>query len=271
MWALYEAEAKKEDLTVLLRWFQWAAKQWDDIAADEYVRAFPADLLELLEKVYRITGIPAMLKLARTLPASTMNWSSVLTAPPIQTPVSKAVSAEELDAGLKKENGDLEGYYTRLALTTNAAALADGARAALARGWLSGSATEMNAAKTGWEKISRYHGAICGGLTANPMLAGGNPSTGIFNDTLGAWAEAFVCAGMGAHAVWAWDELERLVFNALPACVDDGTVHRAGGGGTGPLAGGQPGLQPLFHPDLLSDVPDGRPRFFHRVRRSRAF
>ena len=211
VWALYEAEAKKEDLTVLLRWFQWAAKQWDDIAADEYVRAFPADLLELLEKVYRITGIPAMLKLARTLSASTTNWSGVLTATPIQTPVSKAVSAEELDAGLKKENGDLEGYYTRLALTTNAAALADGARAALARGWLNGSATEMNAAKTGWEKISRYHGAICGGLTANPMLAGGNPSTGIFNDTLGAWAEAFVCAGMGAHAVWAWDELERLV------------------------------------------------------------
>ena len=60
VWALYEAEAKKEDLTVLLRWFQWAAKQWDDIAADEYVRAFPADLLELLEKVYRITGIPVM-------------------------------------------------------------------------------------------------------------------------------------------------------------------------------------------------------------------
>ena len=134
VWALYEAEAKKEDLTVLLRWFHWAAKQWDDIAADEYVRAFPADLLELLEKVYRITGIPAMLKLARTLSASTMNWSGVLTATPIQTPVSKAVSAEELDAGLKKENGDLEGYYTRLALTTNAAALADGARAALARG-----------------------------------------------------------------------------------------------------------------------------------------
>ena len=134
VWALYEAEAKKEDLTVLLRWFQWAAKQWDDIAADEYVRAFPADLLELQENVYRITGIPAMLKLARTLSASTMNWSGVLTATPIQTPVSKAVSAEELDAGLKKENGDLEGYYTRLALTTNAAALADGARAALARG-----------------------------------------------------------------------------------------------------------------------------------------
>lgn len=227
VWALYEAEAKKEDLTVLLRWFQWAAKQWDDIAADEYVRAFPADLLELLEKVYRITGIPAMLKLARTLSASTMNWSGVLTATPIQTPVSKAVSAEELDAGLKKENGDLEGYYTRLALTTNAAALADGARAALARGWLNGSATEMNAAKTGWEKISRYHGAICGGLTANPMLAGGNPSTGIFNDTLGAWAEAFVCAGMGAHAVWAWDELERLVFNALPACVEETRVQLA--------------------------------------------
>ncbi len=94
--------------------------------------------------------------------------------------MSKAVSPEELDAGLKKENGDLEGYYTRLALTTNAAALADGARAALARGWLNGSATEMNAAKTGWEKISRYHGAICGGLTANAMLCGRQSQHGHF-------------------------------------------------------------------------------------------
>lgn len=225
VWALYEAEAKKEDLTVLLRWFQWAAKQWDDVIADEYVRAFPADLLELLEKVYRITGVPAMLKLARRLSESTMNWSSVLMATPIQTPVGKTVTAEELNEGLKKENGDLEGYYTRLSLTTNASALADGVRASLARGWLSGSATEMNAAKTGWEKLSRYHGAICGGLTANPMLAGGNPSTGLFVDSLGAWAEAFACAGMGAHAVWAWDELERLVFNALPASVEENRVQ----------------------------------------------
>ena len=225
VWALYEAEAKKEDLTVLLRWFQWAAKQWDDVIADEYVRAFPADLLELLEQVYRVTGVPAMLKLARRLSESTMNWSSVLMTAPIQTPVGKTVTAEELNEGLKKENGDLEGYYTRLSLTTNASALADGVRASMARGWLNGSATEMNAAKTGWEKLSRYHGAICGGLTANPMLAGGNPITGIFTDSLGAWAEAFVCAGMGAHAVWAWDELERLVFNALPASAEENRVR----------------------------------------------
>lgn len=227
VWAMYEAEPKKERLNVLLRWCQWAAKQWDDMIADEYVRAFPADLLELLEQAYRVTGAPALLKLCRRLSESALNWSSILTAPPIQTPVCKTVTAQELAEGLQKENGDLEGYYTRLSLINNASALADGARASLARGWLSGSATEMNAAKIGWEKLSRYHGAVCGGLTANPLLAGGNPSTNVFTDSLGAWAEAFVCAGMGAHAVWAWDALERLVFNALPASVEEGYVHMA--------------------------------------------
>lgn len=227
VWALYEAETKKESLNVLLRWCQWAAKQWDDVIADEYVRAFPADLLELLEQAYRVTGAPALLKLCRRLSESAMNWSSVLMAPPIQVPVVKTVTEKELTEGLQKENGDLEGYYTRLALVNNSSALADGVRASLARGWLSGSATEMNAAKIGWEKLSRYHGAVCGGLTANPMLAGGNPSTNIFTDSFGAWAEAFVRAGMGAHAVWAWDALERLVFNALPASVEENHVRMA--------------------------------------------
>ena len=221
VWALYEYETQKEVLSCLLRWMNWASKRWEEIIADDTVCADPADLLELLENVYRVTGISSLLKLCAVLSESTMNWSSVLTTASFQTPVSHLTTEDELAEGLKKENGDLEGYYTRLALTNHGIGLADGARASMLRGWLSGSAKEMNAAKSGWERLSRHHGAICGGVTAAPLLAGTNPSLPISSEVLGAWAEAFVSTCMGVHADWAWEALERMLANAMPACVQE--------------------------------------------------
>lgn len=219
VWALYESAQEKAELGCLLRWFAWAAKKWDELLADAYVSAFPADLLELLEHLYRVTGAPGFLKLCRSLSASTMNWSSVLTTGNFQTTLARQVSAQELRDGLEAESGDIHGYYTRLSLVNNGMALADGVRASMARGWLSGSATELNAAKIGWEKLSRHHGAICGGLTDFPALSGTNPSAAVSTEGVGAWAEALVSAGQGEHAVWAWEALERLVFNAMPGCM----------------------------------------------------
>ncbi len=221
VWALYEAAQEKAELGCLLRWFAWAAKQWDELTADAYVCASPADLLELLEHLYRVTSAPGFLKLCRSLSAGAMNWSSVLTSGNFQTTLARQVSAEELKNGLEKENGDIHGYYTRLSLTNNGMALADGVRASMARGWLSGSATELNAAKIGWEKLSRHHGAVCGGLTDFPALSGTTPSAAVSTEGVGAWAEALVSAGQGEHAVWAWDALERIVFNAMPGCITE--------------------------------------------------
>ena len=227
VWALYEYETQKETLSCLLRWMNWASKRWEEIIADDTVCADPADLMELLENVYRVTGISSLLKLCTVLSESTMNWGSILTTASFQTPVSHLTTETELAEGLKNENGDLEGYYTRLTLTNHGGALADGARASMLRGWLSGSSKEMNAAQTGWERLSRHHGAICGGVTADPLLAGTNPSLTISSEVLGAWTEAFVSAGMGIHAGWAWEALERLLINAMPACVQENQLLSA--------------------------------------------
>lgn len=220
-WALYEAETDKHVLECMLRYFAWAATQWQDMVQDEYLRAFPADMLELMENLYRVTGTKAFLKLCDLLSENAMNWSSVLTTTNFQTPAHRTVTPKEMQEGLEKENGDIGGYYTRMSLTGSGMALADGVRASMARGWLNGSASEMNAGKLGWEKLSRHHGAICGGLTDFPMLSGLSPSAGVSTIGAAAWAEAFVSAGMGAHAVWAWDALEQLVCNALPSCVKE--------------------------------------------------
>lgn len=216
-WALYEYEGRKPLLEHIARWCAFAVQHWDDLMADEDIRVFPADLLELLENLYRVTGKPAVLTLCERVADQTMSWSGVLNTLSSQRPTSKTVTREELKDGLVREQGSREGYYTQLYRANHAESLADGARSTMAKGWYSGSATELNATRVGWERLSRHHGAICGGLTSDEMLEGTSPSAAVSTAALGAWAEAMCAAAMGDHAVWAFEALERMAFNAMPA------------------------------------------------------
>lgn len=218
-WALYEYEARKPMLDCIARWCAYAVQHWDDMMADDDVWAFSADLLELLENLYRVTGKAAVLSLCDRVATQTMGWSSVLNTISSQRPTSKTVTKEELTTGLAKENSSREGYYTQYARTNHTESLADGARSTMMKGWFSGSATEMNATRNGWERLYRHHGAICGGLTSDEMLEGTSPAALISTAALGAWAEAICAAAMGDGAEWAYDVLERMVYNAMPACI----------------------------------------------------
>lgn len=222
-WALYEYEARKTLLEPCSRWCAWAARNWETILEDDALWASPADLLELLLDLYRVTGKPALLALCERISAQTMAWSSVLNTISVQRPTSRSVTREELQNGLYG-GSDREGYYPRFFRTSHPESLADGARASMARGWLSGSATEMNAAKTGWERLSRHHGAVCGGLTADELLEGASPASPVSTAALGAWAEALCSAAMSHDNAWAWDAAERIVLNGLPVCFSNGQV-----------------------------------------------
>ncbi|MDD6051077.1 MAG: glycoside hydrolase family 127 protein [Clostridiales bacterium] len=216
-WALYEYEGRKPLLEHIARWCAFAVQHWDDLMADQDIYVFSADLLELLENLYRVTGKTAVLTLCERVANQTMSWSGVLNTLSSQRPTSKAVTREELSGGLAREQGSQEGYYTQFYRANHAESLADGARSAMARGWYSGSATELNATRIGWERLSRHHGAICGGLTSDEMLEGTSPSAAVSTVALGAWAEALCTAAMGDHAMWAFEALERMAFNAMPA------------------------------------------------------
>lgn len=216
-WALYEYEARKPLLDHIARWCVYAVQHWDDLMADDDIWVYSADLLELLENLYRVTGKAAVLTLCERIVNQTMGWSSVLNTISSQRPTSKAVTREEFDAGLAKENGGREGYYTYFYRTNHAESLADGARSTMAKGWYSGSATELNATHNGWERLSRHHGAICGGLTSDELLEGTSPAEAVSTAALGAWAEALCTAAMGDQADWAYAALERMVYNAMPA------------------------------------------------------
>ncbi len=218
-WALYEYEARKPLLDHIARWCAFAVQNWDALMADDDVWAYSADLLELLENLYRVTGKAAVLTLCERVATQTMGWSSVLNTISSQRPTSKAITKVELADGLHKENGDREGYYTHFCRTNHAESLADGARSTMAKGWYSGSATELNATKNGWERLSRHHGAICGGLTSDELLEGTSPAEAVSTAALGAWAEALCAAVMGEKSGWAFDALERMAYNAMPACL----------------------------------------------------
>jgi len=218
-WAMYEYEARKPLLDHIARWCSFAVQHWDDLMADDAIWANSADLLELLENLYRVTGKSAVLSLCERVATQTMGWSSVLNTVSSQRPTSRSITPEELDAGLVMENSSREGYYTHFYRTNHGESLADGARSTMAKGWFSGSATELNATRNGWERLSRYHGAICGGLTSDELLEGTSPVEAVSTAGLGAWAEALCAAAMGDKADWAFEALERMAYNALPACL----------------------------------------------------
>ncbi len=225
-WAMYEYEARKPLLDHIARWCAWAAQHWEEVVADDGIWENPADLLELLEQLYRVSGKAALLTMVNSLSQQTMNWASVLNTISAQRPTSRSISREELETCLNIEQGSREGYYTRFVRTNTPEKLADGARACLARGIASGSATETNAARNGWEKLQRHHGAICGGLTSDEMLEGTSPSAAVSTASLGAWVEALCAAACMRHGEWAYDAVERILMNAIPACIrEDGVLE----------------------------------------------
>lgn len=224
-WALYEYEARKPLLEHIARWCAFAVLHWDELMADDDIWVYSADLLELLENLYRVTGKAAVLTLCERVATQTMGWSSVLNTVSSQRPISKTITREELDNGLAKEKGSREGYYTHFCRSNHAESLADGARSTMAKGWYSGSATELNATRNGWERLVRHHGAICGGLTSDELLEGTSPAEAVSTAALGAWAEALCSAAMGDKAEWAYEALERMAFNAMPACLMGDKLH----------------------------------------------
>lgn len=214
-WAVYEHEAKRPLLEQLALWCGWACEHWDAVLADGAVRVSPADLMDLLQGLYRVTGKKPLLHLCERLRAEAMDWSGALHTFSVQRPMKRIIGWDELAQGMQAEERRESGFYTRQYLTCHGETLADGLRSSLMSGLFSGSGAELSAPQTGWEKISRYHGAVCGGVTSDENLGGASPSCAVSAASLGAWAEAFA----SARDNWAYDALDILLHNGLPASV----------------------------------------------------
>lgn len=218
--AMYELDAKRPLLEKMVNWCAWAAENWEDVLACSAVRTRAADLMELLQMLYRVTGKKAMAKLCDRLRQQAMDWSGILHTFAVQRPMNRVTAWKDMEAGLEAEDGSEAGFYTRQYLTCHGESLADGVRSATCNGQFSGNGMELSAAKAGWEKISRYHGAVCGGVTADETIGGRSPACGVDAASLGAWAEAFAMADV--KETWAFEALEVLMENGLPAALAEG-------------------------------------------------
>lgn len=220
--AMYELDAKRPLLEKLVSWCAWVSENWETVLSCGAVRTHGADLMELLQTLYRVTGKKAVLALCDKLRQQAMDWSGILHTFAVQRPMNRVTSWKDMSAGLEAEDGSEAGFYTRQYLTCHGESLADGMRSAVLNGLFSGNGMELSAGKAGWEKINRYHGAVCGGVTADETIGGRSPACAVDAASLGAWAEAF--AGCDCEDTWAYEALETLMENGLPAAVVEGKL-----------------------------------------------
>ena len=212
--ALYELTAARPLAEKIARWCGYLNDTWEQVLAEPAIRQHTADLMELLENMYRISGKKALLSLMEKLRRGGMDWAGVLHTFAVQRPTAKIVSWAELSAGMEAEQHNEEGFYTRQALICHSESLADGAQAAWMNGIYSGNGQELTACATGWERISRYHGAVCGGTTGDAMLEGTSPAAGVDAAALGAWCEA-LCTSSEENNT-GMEATEQMLLNAIP-------------------------------------------------------
>ena len=222
--ALYEYANSRDILKSVLLCCSWISVHWEEVISNNSIRRNPADLMEFLVKVYWYTGKKPILSLCDKLRREAVNWTGLLQTYSIKRPTSMMASWLEMRAGIDREADADEGQYVRQYMLTHAETLADGLRATSMNAIYSGSGDEAQAAKNGWGRISHWHGAVCGGTTADESVQGNDPSIAIDGASVCAWGEAFLVQFLQDDASWAIDEFDKLLHNAIPATIVAGRL-----------------------------------------------
>ena len=222
-WALYEITCTRSLLESMLRWCGYVSASWEEVLRCDAIRRSPADLLELTEQLYRVTGKKALLSMMDRIRRDCMSWSGVLHTFSVQQPFPKVTPLQELRRGLAEE-GSEEGFYTRQALTCHGLSLADGARASALTAAYSGNGPELSAARIGWEKLSRYHASPAGAICCDELVMGNAPDVPADTAALGAWLEALCAAMEQDDEARLWNALALMSENALPRALQNGRV-----------------------------------------------
>ena len=213
--AAYSVSADKHLLTFMLRYMKYLqdALRAQPLCAEDAMHT--ADTLEAGIFLYNIAGQKAILSVLMMLVSQGADYTSLFHAFPYRTPVSRTHGERELRQALARE--DESGYTHHLLRTASGANLCEGLRASALCGVLTGSGKHLSAAETGLARMNKAHGAACGGITADPLLAGTNPSRGVSAVScceLAASLETLLACPGGEHGA---DQLEALVYNAVAA------------------------------------------------------
>ena len=211
----YTMTGDKQLLSFMLRYMKYLKDTLGDTPLTREDAMHTSDTLEAGVFLYNVTGQKAILSVLMTLVAQGADYTSLYHAFPYRTPVSRTMSEEAIEAALESEADD--GYVHHLLRTANAVNLCEGLRTSALCGVLTGSGKHLSAAETGLARMNKAHGAICGGVTGDPLLAGAHPSRGVAALSLcelAASLEAMLSCPSGEHSA---DQLDTLMYNGVAA------------------------------------------------------
>ena len=213
--AAYTMSGDKRVLTFMLRYMKYLRDRLAVQPLSEQDALHTGDTLEAGVFLYNVTGQKAILSVLMTLVAQGADYTSLYHAFPYRTPVSRTVSEETLREAMAGDDGD--SYARHLLRTANAANLCEGLRTSSLCGVLTGSGKHLSAAETGLARMNKAHGAVCGGVTGDPLLAGSHPSRGVSAlslTELAASLESILSCPAGEHLA---DQLETIMYNGVAA------------------------------------------------------
>ena len=150
-----------------------------------------------------------------TLIAQGADYTTLFHSFPYRTPVSRTMSEEALYEALAAEGE--HGYAHHLLRSANTANLCQGLRASALAAQLTGSGKHLSAPETGLARMNKAHGAVCGGISGDPLLAGTHPSRGVSANALcelAASLETLLSCPAGEHMA---DQLDAVMYNGIAA------------------------------------------------------
>lgn len=222
-YAIYEYNTDRGILKRLISWVRYIEVQWVNIESDTSLKSNAADLMQLLVSLYRITGLKALLRLCSRLRALSFDWTSALHGFNQRQPLSRMINAADLQTAINNDHGDVTLFSTRQYIMNHPEYLSDGIRFTTYSSMYSGNGLDLSAGKDGWKLISRYHGAACGGTTADTLLAGTGTNKAIDTACIAAWCEAFCSQLLLKDSFWAAKEAVIAYQNGIKAAMQNGT------------------------------------------------
>ena len=210
-----EFSPDKGDIRRLADWCRWAEADWDRIISCSRVRIQPADWMDFFLRLYRITGLKAILRLCVRLRTAAMDWTTVLHSFEKTENLQDSLVLDDPESVLFDQDLDESDYQKRQCIIHHAELLPDGMRYCTLSGLFSGNGQELSAGKKGWLTVKKHYGAVCGGTAGSPFLAVNGSNQPVSSASLSAWMEAFCTQLMTGDSEWALDEIIRIGFNGL--------------------------------------------------------
>ena len=213
--AAYSMTGDKRTLSFMLRYMKFLKDTLETAPLSAEDALHVSDTLECGVFLYNLTAQKAILSVLMTLIAQGADYTTLFHSFPYRTPVSRTLSEEALYEALSSEGED--GYAHHLLRTANSANLCEGLRASSLAAQLTGSGKHLSAPETGLARMNKSHGAVCGGISGDPLLAGTHPSRGVSAKALcelAASLETLLSAQGGEHMA---DQLDTLMYNGVAA------------------------------------------------------